>query len=185
MIWGWIAPITKMTMSTIPETRAAGCRSSRGHSRVADLRGRTDRAAGTVCASTLAISVRPRTRVEHPQHDLAEDRDHDHQAAGEEQREHQGVRVDRDESVGIELERVDEERPDPAQLEDEVDRERRAEDQPEVGHDRGDERGQCVPHRVAEHHDPLREALGPRDRDIRARQERRGARSAGSGTASR
>src|SRR5438132_3519651 len=89
---------------------------------------RTTGAAMAVgCVSTLAISVRPRPRVEQPHGDLAEHGDRDHERSAEQQGELHDVRVDRDERIDVQLEVADEELPDPSELEDEVDCERRSE----------------------------------------------------------
>src|SRR6185437_8089298 len=164
---GTSAPTTKTTTSTIPAARPAGWRVSRRSSRAEAPGRRASAATGTGCASALAISVVPHPWVEPPQGDLAEHRERQHQRAAEQQGDLDRVGVDRDEGVDVELEGVDEERSDPAELEDEVDGECCAEDRAEVRHERGHERDERVPYAVAEHERALGEAFGACDGDVR------------------
>src|SRR5207248_1029072 len=150
--WCTSAPPTKRTKRTKAAPMATGCRANRRQVREAkNLRRSGSAAAGAVGAVWVSpvTSVQPRAWIEQGEDDLAEHRGGDHDPGGKQQRELQLIGVDGSDTVGIQLEQADEQLPDPSELEDPVDRERRPEESPEVGDDRGHEGDESVPQAVA------------------------------------
>src|SRR3954447_7325951 len=164
---GTSAPATKMLVRMNPATTVTGCRRSRRQSGVeANRRGSGRAEAGSAASTTPATSVRLRPWVDERKNDLAQDGSREDDGGAEQQRELQGIDVDLGDAVDVELEQGDEDRPEPSELEDVVDGERPSQEETEVRHERGHERHECVPKRVAKQHDALGEALRARDRDV-------------------
>src|SRR5215471_12140477 len=156
--WCTSTPPTKRTRRTMPAAIATGCRANRRQARPAKNRRRSPAYCGRggLAASGASgspdTSVHPHARVEQGEDDLAEHGGGDHDAGGEQQSELQLVGVDGSDTVGVQLKQADEQRPDPSELEDVVDRERPSEEKTEVGDDRRDECDESIPEAVVDEH---------------------------------